>query len=195
MKFPFFKHYKFGAFGRVGVKDESFAPKSWKISLWERFKNNDVFEPINIHDENNIREIKLFFNKKVFIIGINIFLLTFIYSFIKDVYVVSTARYNLDTINKKIFIQDLPQDLIFSYKWKKFLLQSIKDLPDKKEKSIQLANEISIIDSWIEAFNSNARKTYFDNNYQNLKSTLIPLGNDLLILFMISKYYWKRKKV
>ena len=80
-----FKNYRFGAFGRIGVKDESFAPSSWKTSLWEKLKNNDVFKPINIHDEENIREVRLFFNKKVFIIGINLFLLTFIYSFCKDV--------------------------------------------------------------------------------------------------------------
>lgn len=190
-----FKNYRLGAFGRIGVKDESFAPSSWKTSLWEKFKNNDVFKPINIHDEENIREVRLFFNKKVFIIGINLFLLTFIYSFCKDIYFVSTARYNLSTIQNKNFYNTIPKDLLIGYKWKKFQLESIKNLPDKKDKIKQLKAQIEISESWIAAILVSSKQSYFDNNYQNLKSNIIPLGNDLLVLFMISKYYWKRKKI
>lgn len=190
-----FKNYRLGVFGRIGVKDESFAPSSWKTSLWEKFKNNDVFKPINIHDEQNIREVRLFFNKKVFIIGINLFLLTFIYSLCKDIYFVSTSRYNLSTIQNKNFYNTMPQDLLFSYKWKKFQLESIKNDPDKKEKIQELKNQIENSESWISAILSSSKQSYFDNNYQNLKSNIIPLGNDLLVLFMISKYYWKRKKI
>ena len=190
-----FKNYRFGAFGRIGVKDESFAPSSWKTSLWEKFKNNDVFKPINIHDEENIREVRLFFNKKVFIIGINLFLLTFIYSFCKDIYFVSTSRYNLSTIKNKNFYNSLPSDLLFQYKWKKFQLESIKNIPDKKEKAKELQIQINIAESWMAASLASSKQSYFDNNYQNLKSNIIPLGNDLLVLFMISKYYWKRRKI
>ncbi len=190
-----FKNYRFGAFGRIGVKDESFAPSSWKTSLWEKFKNNDVFKPINIHDEENIREVRLFFNKKVFIIGINLFLLTFIYSFCKDVYFVSTSRYNLSTIQNKNFYNTIPQDLLFQYKWKKFQLESIKNIPNKKQKAKELQIQIEIAESWMSATINSSRQSYFDNNYQNLKSNIIPLGNDLLVLFMISKYYWKRRKI
>jgi hypothetical protein len=190
-----FKNYRFGAFGRIGVKDESFAPTSWKTSLWEKFKNNDVFKPINIHDEENIREVRLFFNKKVFIIGINLFLLTFIYSFCKDIYFVSTSRYNLSTIQNKNFYNTIPSDLLFQYKWKKFQLESIKNIPDKKEKAKELQIQINIAENWMAASLASSRQSYFDNNYQNLKSNIIPLGNDLLVLFMISKYYWKRRKI
>lgn len=190
-----FKNYRLGVFGRIGVKDESFAPSSWKTSLWEKFKNNDVFKPINIHDEDNIREVRLFFNKKVFVIGINLFLLTFIYSLCKDIYFVSTARYNLSTIQNKNFYNTLPSDLLFQYKWKKFQLKSIKDIPDKQLKAKELQIQINIAESWIAANLASTKQSYFDNNYQNLKSNIIPLGNDLLVLFMISKYYWKRKKI
>lgn len=190
-----FKNYRFGAFGRIGVKDESFAPTSWKTSLWEKFKNNDVFKPINIHDEENIREVRLFFNKKVFIIGINLFLLTFIYSFCKDVYFVSISRYNLSTIQNKNFYNTIPQDLLFQCKWKKFQLESIKNIPNKKQKAKELQIQIEIAESWMSATINSSRQSYFDNNYQNLKSNIIPLGNDLLVLFMISKYYWKRRKI
>jgi hypothetical protein len=89
----------------------------------------------------------------------------------------------------------MPQDLLFSYKWKKFQLESIKNNPDKKEKIQELKNQIENSESWISAILSSSKQSYFDNNYQNLKSNIIPLGNDLLVLFMISKYYWKRKKI
>lgn len=191
----FFKHYKFGIFGRLGVKDESFAPPSWKTSLWEKFKNNDVFKPINIHDENNIRELRFIFNKKIFILGINIFLFSYVYSFAKDIYTVANARYNLNNINKINFNKDIPQELLISYNWKKFLLESIKNDSSKKEKIKELEIQIKTAESFISAYNNTARQIYFDSNYQNLKTNLIPLGNDLLILYMITKYYWKRKKV
>ncbi len=191
----FFKNYKLGIFGRLGVKDESFAPPSWKTSLWEKFKNNDVFSPINIHDENNIREIKFIFNKKIFIVGVNIFLFSFLYSLAKDIYIVSIARYNLNNINYINFNKDIPKDLIISYNWKKFVLNSIKNNSEKLDKIKELEMQIKISESYLSAFNAASRQAYFDANYQNLKSNVIPLGNDLLILYMITKYYWKRKKV
>lgn len=190
-----FKFYRLGVFGRLGVKDDSFAPPSWKVSLWEKIKNNDLFQPINIHDENNIKEIRLFFNKKVFVVGINLFLITFIYSFCRDAYTVGSARYNLLYINKKNFNEELPKELLFNYKWKKFLLNSIKDLPDKKEKVKELKVQITTIENTIIFVNQDAKQKYFESNFSILKSNLIPLGNDLLIIYMILKYYWKRKKI
>lgn len=194
MKSFFFKKIKFGVFGDVRIKGGSAIPPP-SASLWDKIKNNDLFKPINIHDEDNKREIKIYFNKKVFIIGINIFLLSFIYSFAKDVYVVSTSRYNLSQVHKKNFTNNLPKDLIISNNWKKFLLESIKDNPDKKDKVSQLKVQIATNEIWIAAILAQYKEDYITANINSLRSNIFSLGNNLLILWMISKYYWRSKKV
>lgn len=194
MKSFFFKKIKFGVFGDVRIKGGSAIPPP-SASLWDKIKNNDLFKPINIHDEDNKREIKIYFNKKVFIIGINIFLLSFIYSFAKDIYVVSTSRYNLSQVYKKNFISYLPNDLMISHNWKKFLLESIKNNPDKKEKVSQLKIQIANNEVWIAAMLSQYKEDYITANMNSLRSNAFSLGNNLLILWMISKYYWRSKKV
>lgn len=194
MKSFFFKKIKFGVFGDVRIKGGSAIPPP-SASLWDKIKNNDLFKPINIHDEDNKREIKIYFNKKVFIIGINIFLLSFIYSFAKDVYVVSTSRYNLSQVHKKNFTNYLPKDLIISNNWKKFLLESLKNNPDKKEKVSQLKLQIATNEIWIAAMLAQYKEDYISANMNSLRSNAFSLGNNLLILWMISKYYWRSKKV
>jgi hypothetical protein len=164
------KIFRFGAVGRIRIKGESSAPAEWKRSIWDKLKNNDLFTPINIHDENNIREIKVFFNKKVFVIGINLFLLTFSYSFVKDFYVIIQSRNNILNINKIDFTKELPPKLL-NYK-----------------------NNKELNDQWVSAMSAHLKEKYWQNNMQNFKSAIWPLTNDLLILLMISKYYWKRKK-
>lgn len=194
MKSFFFKKIKFGVFGDVRIKGGSAIPPP-SASLWDKIKNNDLFKPINIHDEDNKREIKIYFNKKVFIIGINIFLLSFIYSFAKDVYVVSTSRYNLSQVHKKNFTNNLPKDLIISNNWKKFLLESLKNNSDKKDKVSQLKVQIATNETWIAAILAQYKEDYISANMNNLRSNAFSLGNNLLILWMISKYYWRSKKV
>jgi hypothetical protein len=194
MKSFFFKKIKFGVFGDVRIKGGSAIPPP-SASLWEKLKNNDLFKPINIHDEDNKREIKIYFNKKVFIIGINIFLLSFIYSFSKDVYSVSISRYNLSQVNNKNFINDLPRDLIINYNWKKFLLKNLELNKDKPDKIKELKAQISNTDIWITALLAKYKEDYITSNINTLKSNTFSLGNNLLILWMISKYYWKSKKV
>lgn len=194
MKSFFFKKIKFGVFGDVRIKGGSAIPPP-SASLWDKIKNNDLFKPINIHDEDNKREIKIYFNKKVFIIGINIFLLSFIYSFAKDVYVISTSRYNLSQVHKKNFTNYLPKDLIISNNWKKFLLESLKNNPDKKEKVSQLKLQIATNEIWIAAMLAQYKEDYISANMNSLRSNAFSLGNNLLILWMISKYYWRSKKV
>jgi len=164
------KIFKFGAVGRIRIKGESSAPLEWKRSLWDKLKNNDLFTPINIHDENNIREIKVFFNKKVFVIGINLFLLSFSYSFVKDFYIIIQSRNNLLAINKIDFSKELPPKLLNS--------------STNKELNYQWAASMSAL----------LKEKYWQTNMQTFKSTIWPLTNNLLILLMISKYYWKRKK-
>lgn len=194
MKSFFFKKIKFGVFGDVRIKGGSAIPPP-SASLWEKLKNNDLFKPINIHDEDNKREIKIYFNKKVFIIGINIFLLSFIYSFSKDVYSVSISRYNLSQVNNKNFMNDLPRDLIISYNWKKFLLKNLELNKDKPDKIKELKAQISNTDIWITALLVKYKEDYITSNINTLKSNTFSLGNNLLILWMISKYYLKSKKV
>jgi hypothetical protein len=194
MKSFFFKKIKFGVFGDVRIKGGSAIPPP-SSSLWEKLKNNDLFKPINIHDEDNKREIKIYFNKKVFIIGINIFLLSFIYSFSKDVYSVSMSRYNLSQVNNKNFINDLPKDLVISHNWKKFLLKNLELNKEKPDKIKELRAQISNTDIWIAALLAKYKEDYIASNMNILKSNTFSLGNNLLILWMISKYYWKSKKV
>ncbi len=194
MKSFFFKKIKFGVFGDVRIKGGSAIPPP-SSSLWEKLKNNDLFKPINIHDEDNKREIKIYFNKKVFIIGINIFLLSFIYSFSKDVYSVSMSRYNLSQVNNKNFINDLPKDLVISHNWKKFLLKNLELNKEKPDKVKELRAQISNTDIWIAALLAKYKEDYIASNMNILKSNTFSLGNNLLILWMISKYYWKSKKV
>lgn len=166
------KIFKFGAVGRIRIKGEHSAPLEWKRSFWDKLKNNDLFTPINIHDENNIREIKIFFNKKVFVIGINLFLLSFSYSFVKDFYTILHARNNLLKINKIDFSKELPTQLT----------------------SNKFKNNTEINKEWINVMSANLKDKFWQTNMQTLNSTIWPLTNDLLILLMISKYYWKRKK-
>lgn len=194
MKSFFFKKIKFGVFGDVRIKGGSAIPPP-SSSLWEKLKNNDLFKPINIHDEDNKREIKIYFNKKVFIIGINIFLLSFIYSFSKDIYSVSMSRYNLSQVNNKNFINDLPKDLVISHNWKKFLLKNLELNKEKPDKVKELRAQISNTDIWIAALLAKYKEDYIASNMNILKSNTFSLGNNLLILWMISKYYWKSKKV
>jgi len=108
------KIFRFGPVGRIRIKGENSAPSEWKRSIWDKIKNNDLFTPINIHDENNIREIKIFFNKKVFVVGINLFLLSFSYSFIKDFYIIIQSRNKILKINEVDFSKDLPPKLLNS---------------------------------------------------------------------------------
>ena len=180
------KIFRFGPVGRIRIKGENSAPSEWKRSIWDKIKNNDLFTPINIHDENNIREIKFFFNKKVFVIGINLFLFTFLYSFVKDSIVIIQSRNNLMQINTIDFTKQLPPKLI----------QEQIDLINYNKKHPSKNTEIIIKNNsaWIASMSAFLKDKHWENNFSVLKSTLWPLTNDLLILLMISKYYWKRKK-
>ena len=180
------KNFRFGPVGRIRIKGESYAPAEWKRSLWDKLKNNDLFTPINIHDENNIREIKIFFNKKVFVIGINLFLMSFLYSFVKDSIIIFQARNNLVKINSIDFTKKVPEKLLQE---NARLIKSYNAKPNYKLK-IEIENN----EKWISNVSAYLKDKFWDDNFSVLKSTLWPLTNDLLILLMISKYYWKRKK-
>ena len=172
--------------GHVRYKDESLAPKEWKTSIWQKLKNNDLFQPININNTENYKEVKLFVAGKVIIISINIFLYSFIYAFAKDSYTIIGARYNLYKVEQINFQQKLPEELEFSYNWKKFKYNQTKD--PTLYKQIQTEN------LYREYLSNKAKQDYIETNYNNIKSNIISFGNHLLVIYLILKYYWKKKK-
>ena len=184
------KGYK--AIGHVRYKNESMAPNEWKRSLWDKLKHNDLFSPININSEEHKKEFRVFIQGKVIIIAVNIFLFSFIYSFAKDSYTILKAKYNISRIENIDFNSDIPKDLINSYNWKKFKREQYL-LTDKNKYKL-IDKEINELDRWIEYFKEKSKKDYFENNYDLIKSNLFSFGNNLLIIYMISKYYWKRNK-
>lgn len=157
------KGYK--TFGHIRYKNESMAPKEWKISAWEKLKNNDLFQPININSEEHKKEFKIFIQGKVIIIAINIFLFSFVYSFAKDTYTIAKAKYNIYKIENIDFKKQIPKELV--------------DSKDQK---------------WISFVETKLKSDFYENNFDLIKSNIFSLGNNLLIIYMISKYYWKKKK-
>lgn len=185
------KGYK--AIGHVRYKNESMAPNEWKRSLWDKLKHNDLFSPININSEEHKKEFRVFIQGKVIIVAVNIFLFSFIYSFAKDSYTILKAKYNLYKIESVDFNKEIPKDLATSYNWKKFKRdQYLKS--NEIDKYTQSNKEIIEIDRWIEYSREKSKKDYFEYNYDLIKSNLFSFGNNLLIIYMISKYYWKRNK-
>lgn len=185
------KGYK--AIGHVRYKNESMAPNEWKRSLWDKLKHNDLFSPININSEEHKKEFRVFIQGKVIIVAVNIFLFSFIYSFAKDSYTILKAKYNLYKIESIDFNKEIPKDLATSYNWKKFKRdQYLKS--NEIDKYTQSNKEIIEIDRWIEYSREKSKKDYFEYNYDLIKSNLFSFGNNLLIIYMISKYYWKRNK-
>ena len=176
--------------GHVRYKDDSLAPKEWKTNLWQKLKNNDLLNPININHSENFKEFRIFVKGKVIIIAINVFLYSFIYSFAKDSYALFQAKHNLNKIEQIDFKKQIPTDLQISYNWKKFKLSQIND----KEKIKQLKNEINISNKYIYFIEEKLKHDYFENNYSIIKSNIISFGNNLIIIYMILKYYWKKKK-
>ena len=83
----------------------------------------------------------------------------------KDTYTISKAKYNIYKIEHIDFKKQIPNDLIKTN--------------DQK---------------WISFVENKLKTDFYNNNYDLIKSNLFSLGNNLLIIYMISKYYWKKKK-
>ena len=152
--------------GHVRYKNESLAPKEWKIGFWTKLKNNDLIQPINISSEEHKKEFKIFVQGKVIIIAINIFLFSFIYNFIKDSYTISKAHYNLHIVENIDFKKQIPSELINTKNG-----------------------------NWISFVENKLKQDHINNNIDQIKSNAFSLANDLLIIYMISKYYWKKKRI
>ncbi len=179
--------------GHVRYKNESLAPKEWKISFWTKLKNNDLIQPINISSEEHKKEFKIFVQGKVIIIAINIFLFTFVYNFIKDSYTISKAQYNIYQNSKINFKEQIPNDLIESYNLKKNKLKDYKN-QNQLDKAHTTQKEIAAIENWIDFVENKLRQEHFNTNLELIKSNAFSLANDLLVMYMILKYYWKKKK-
>jgi len=96
--------------------------------------------------------------------------LSFSYAFIKDFYTIIQSRNNILKINQIDFTKELPPKLL------------------------NTKNNKELNDQWINSMSAYLKEKHWQTNIQTFKSTIWPLTNDLLILLMISKYYWKRKK-
>ena len=179
--------------GHVRYKNESLAPKEWKESLWTKLKNNDLIQPINISSEEHKKEFKIFVQGKVIIIALNIFLFTFVYNFIKDSYTISKAQYNIYQNSKINFKEQIPKDLIDSYNLKKNILKQYKN-QNQLDKAHATQKEIDAIENWIDFVENKLRQEHFNTNFEHIKSNAFSLANDLLVMYMILKYYWKKKK-
>lgn len=183
--------YKF--IGHVRYKNESLAPKEWKISFWTKLKNNDLIQPINISSEEHKKEFRIFVQGKVIIIAINIFLFTFVYNFIKDSYTISKAQYNIYQNSKINFKEQIPNDLMESYNLKKNKLKEYKN-QNQLDKAYTTQKEIAEIENWIDFVENKLRQEHFNTNLEHIKSNAFSLANDLLVMYMILKYYLKKKK-
>ncbi len=179
--------------GHVRYKNESLAPKEWKISFWTKLKNNDLIQPINISSEEHKKEFKIFVQGKVIIIAINIFLFTFVYNFIKDSYTISKAQYNIYQNSKINFKEQIPNDLMESYNLKKNKLKEYKN-QNQLDKAYTTQKEIAEIENWIDFVENKLRQEHFNTNLEHIKSNAFSLANDLLVMYMILKYYLKKKK-
>jgi hypothetical protein len=185
------KGYK--AIGHVRYKNESMAPKEWKRSLWDKLKHNDLFSPININSEEHKKEFRVFIQGKVIIIAVNVFLLSFLYTFAKDSYVILSARYNLSHIENLNIEKEIPKELIRNLEWKKFKRNQYL-IENQKEKYKNINQEIILLERWKEYSIDKIKSDYYENNLQNIKTNAFSFANNLLIIYMISKYYLKKRK-
>lgn len=103
------KGYK--TIGHIRYKNESLAPKEWKRSLWDKIKNNDLFNPINIESEEHKKEFKIFIQGKVVIIAINFFLISFLHSFLTQTIIICKSEYNIYNISKINFKNQIPKEI------------------------------------------------------------------------------------
>ena len=179
------KIFKFGPAARIRVKGEHSAPLSWRKekTFIQKLLSNELLPSINIHDENNIKEIKLLINKKFYIIGINIFLFSFCFSLFKDIYTISNSLYNIYQIDKIDFTKIITPSFIEAYENNLAISKNNKILREKVKQD----------QKWIDEINNFRKEEFFKSNSDSVKNTILSFANNLFILLMITKYYWKRK--
>lgn len=172
--------------GNIRTKSESFAPREWKESWWDKLKKDKLFSPIDVHSKENFKEIRIKIGKKFVIIAINIFLISFGFNLIKDTYNLIRADYSLVTISKVDFTKDIPKSMLVMEQQKiDSLEKSIKNKDDEKIK--QTTSELLIIDEWKNLYISNKIQDYKNNNIEVIKNNIFSFLNNLFILYLIMK--------
>jgi hypothetical protein len=178
--------------GSIRIKDESLAPPDWRKTLWDKFKNDEFFQPINLRAKEHFKEYKIFINGKVVVFAVNIFLFSFSISLLKNTYNIVTADYKLYNIHRVNFEKYLPKNLILEEKQKKIELAYYEKLKDQKETN-KIKNELTLANKWKQEYTKLKKDEYRASNVDAIKSNLWSFLNDIFVLFMMSKYFSKKK--
>lgn len=150
--------------GEVRHKNESMAPKEWKENWWEKLKKDKLFHPIDIHNKNHYKEVRIKIGKKFLIVAVNIFLISFSYNIAKDSYNLIKADYKL--INKNNIKINLPENI---------------------EQKISNKEQLYIHTLWKDFYIKQYKKNYIETYKEEIKSNLFSFINNLFILFLILK--------
>jgi len=162
------------------------APLEWKENFWGKLKKDKLFSPIDIHNKENFKEIRIKIGKKFIVLAINIFLLSFSYNIAKDTYNIIRADYLLLNSNKIDFSKDLPETL------KKEEQNKIESLNQYvKQKDIlninKTSSELTIYAKWKEYFINDKKQKFIQENENAIKGNLFSFLNNLFILYLILK--------
>lgn len=173
-------------FGNIRTKHEMSAPLEWKENFWGKLKKDKLFSPIDIHNKENFKEIRIKIGKKFIVLAINIFLLSFSYNIAKDTYNIIRADYLLLNSNKIDFSKDLPETL------KKEEQNKIESLNQYvKQKDIlninKTSSELTIYAKWKEYFINDKKQKFIQENENAIKGNLFSFLNNLFILYLILK--------
>ena len=178
--------------GSIRIKDESMAPPDWRKTLWDKFKNDEFFQPINLRAREHFKEYRIFINGKVIVFAVNFFLISFSISLLKNTYSIVSADYKLYNVHKVNFESYLPKNLIIEEKQKKIELAFYELIKDRKEVN-KIKQELSLANKWKNEFIKLKRSEYRSNNIDIIKSNLWSFLNDLFVLFMMRKYFLQKK--
>ena len=173
-------------FGNIRTKHEMSAPLEWKESFWDKLKKDKLFSPIDLHNRENFKEIRIKIGKKFIVLAINIFLLFFTFNIAKDSYNIIRADYLLLNISKIDFTKDLPVNLIKDEQNK---IRSLSAYIKSKD-VINIAKttaELSIHAKWKEYFVNDKKQKFIRENQDAVKGNLFSFLNNLFILYLILK--------
>lgn len=173
-------------FGNIRTKHEMSAPLEWKESFWDKLKKDKLFSPIDLHNRENFKEIRIKIGKKFIVLAINIFLFSFTFNIIKDSYNIIRADYLLLNSSKIDFSKDLPEN------FKKDEQDKIRSLSRyiQKKDILNIAKttaELSIYAKWKEYFINDRKQKFIQENQDAIKGNLFSFLNNLFILYLILK--------
>ncbi len=173
-------------FGNIRTKHEMSAPLEWKESFWDKLKKDKLFSPIDLHNRENFKEIRIKIGKKFVVLAINIFLLSFTFNIIKDSYNIIRADYLLLSSSKIDFSKDLPESL---KKEEQNKIQSLDNYVKRKDISsiAKTTAELSIYAKWKEYLINDRKQKFIQENENAIKSNLFSFLNNLFILYLILK--------